>query len=474
MKNVFENLIKMALTMALVACAGQSSDPLKEYDAVKRVPLHEEPSDITIYEAPLLRLEVLGGSEENYGVFTANKRNHIDIKAVQLSQNNIAKISSLGIENFKGADQPTVQRISNDTLRISWSPKESNIPIGRSSTQKRFTVVALYDALGRKAAREEKEITITINRDLQTPQITGTSGLKGIRAQEGKKVTFSVTVKDPNYNGTGIPEIMFPKQMYSNTEAFMADASVYESQNLAIKQNPAYNGSGVFTFFHVLDLEKLPEHRDRKGNIDQNAATVKLCLNIRVNSVENITSGVTQECFDAEYSSQSADVKFASSDRKIIAGKENKIAFSLGTANSLSSLSIKNEKDISNLAGEKSLECNPENDRNTKVNCLLTWTPTCNVKANTARASKLNLKVVSTLNKKSKETAVDEQFEIDHADCEAKEAAEKAEKAAADAKAAQEKAAAEEKAAEEKAVAEAAKKAEETAKQSKDNSENKS
>lgn len=449
--------------MALVACAGQSSDPLKEYDAVKRVPLHEEPSDGSVYEAPLLRLEVMGGSEENYGVFAVNKRSHFDVKAVQLSQDNPAKITSMGIENFKGSDQPTVQRISNDTLRISWSPKETNIPTGRNSTQKRFDVVALYDAFGKKGAREVKEITVTINRDLQTPQITGTSGLKGIKAQEGKKVAFSVTVKDPNYNGSGIPEIMFPKQMYTNTEAFMADASVYETQNLAIKQNPAYNGDGVFTFFHVLDLERLPEHRDRKGNIDQNAATVKLCLNIRVNSVATILSGVTQECFDAEYSSQPADVKFASADRKIIAGKENKIAFSLATSNSLSALSIKNEKEIANLAGEKSIECISENEKNSKLNCLLTWTPTCNAKANTAKASKLNLKVVSTLNNKSKETAIDEQFEIDHTDCEAKAAAEKAEKAAA-----------EEKAAQEKAATEAAKKAQEAANQSKANSENKS
>src|SRR5690606_14269386 len=111
---------------------------------------------------------------------------------------------------------------------------------------------------------------------------------------------------------------------------------------------------------------------------------------------------VTQECFDAEYSSQPAEVNFASNDRKIIAGKENKVAFSLSTANSLSALSIKNDKDISNLAGEKKLECTPENDKNSKVNCLLVWTPTCNAKTNTARASKLNLKVVSTLNKKSK------------------------------------------------------------------------
>lgn len=462
MKNVFENIIKMALTLALVACAGQTSDPLKEFDEVKRVPLHEEESDVTTAEVPLLKLDIVGANEENYGVFTVNKQSHFDVKAVQLSQKNIAKITDMGIDGFTGADKPSVQRVSADTLRISWKPTSNNIPTGKNSAHKRFKVYVTYDALGQTHSTLTRELTVTVDRDLSAPQIKGTSGLKGIKAQEGKKIPFSITVKDPNYSGSGTPEVMFPKQMYTNTEAFMADASVYESQNLAIKQNPAYNGDGTFTFFHILDLSQLPDHRDRKGNVDQNAATVKLCLNIRVNSVADKTSGVTQECFEAEYSSQPAVVQFASADRKIIAGKENKVQFSLSTSNSLSALSV-NNKDIANLAGEKTLECSSENEKNTKLNCLITWTPTCNAKANTAKASKLNLKAVSTLNKKSKDTAINEQFEIDQTGCEAQAAAEKAAKAEADAKAK-----------EEKAAADAAKKAEEAAKKEQAKTEKKS
>lgn len=453
MKNVVGLLLKAGITMALVACAGQSSDPLKDYKDVKAVPAHEQRSEGKTADVPLIRLEVDGGNEMNFGSFNVGKAGHVDVKVrSQGAANKIQTIDDVSISDFSGSDQPTWSK-SGDTVRVFWTPKSTVIPDGKSSARKDFDLTVVATVAGRQTA-ETIRLTFTVDRDVLSPVIKGVNGLSGTKS-EGEKVEFTVDVEDPNANNGGAAPEVFAKVLFNtNTEAYNAGAAAYVTANEKISQNPARTGN-VYRFYLVLHLDKLPPTKDRKGAVDDNAGQVEMCLNIGAESiVAQKTAGTKQVCLTGKYSAQPAKIAFEDNNTKVTAGVENTIRFKVSTENSLSALSVNNAQ-VNNLVGTKKLECTPNDDSKTLLNCAITWTPTCNAKLNTNSAL-VKLVAQSSLNgskAKNSETA-QRQYEIDNSACEAQAKA----KAEADAKAKEEaaKLAAEKKAADEKAKAEAA------------------
>ncbi len=461
MKNVvgliFRNSLKAAVTMALVACAGQSSDPLKDYKDVKLVPKHDKESPDQTASVHMFRILVSRTNEKTYGNFVVGKSGSVEIKLEKLSDKTPIQDSSIDISGFAGNNQPVKKKLSKDTWLLTWKPDAN------SQERIEFTVTAKAIINGKETDGHSKELVFNTSRNVKDPQVKSVTGLN-VNAVEGKNIQFSVVVNDPNYMDVGAPQVFFPPVQYNNTEAFMASAHKLVDENSKLK--PVHEGGGNFRFFYIMDLSKLPQDIDRKGNVDPNAAKVQLCLNIGVASVAGRNSGIVQECLDAKYSAQPPKIELLSANRKVKAGEANSIEVKISNSDGQSKVSLaKPESQIGNLAGAKSVAITAS-DANSET-YTITWTPVCNSKANNQKSSLLRLIAKATLNNASKDSLpLAEQFEIDNSGCEAiakakadaelkaKEEAAAAKKAEADKKAAELEA--QKKVASEKAAADAA------------------
>lgn len=429
MKNAVNLLIKAAVTMTLVACAGQSSDPLKEHKDVKGVPAHHNEAKPSTYTADVQSVQIVGTNEDSFGNFIEGKQGEI---LIQINPK-VARVEKPTFTiDFPLADEPQIVDAGQNKYRIVWTPKAGVIAPGKVSRAIGFAVIV--EANGQF---DEVRPTIVVNKTSMTTKITGIDGLPKSAVNEGDSVKFTVDVLVENYDKVTTPELMILPYRNSNTEAFMANGSVYVEDNKAQGVNPAEMGknSGAFRFYYIMRTRALPDLLDRKGNVDPNAASVQLCFNISAAG-----SGVSVErCVKVNYAAQPAQVTFAKADRKVKAGESNVIDFTLSTLNAGSAISVKDaDKQIKNLSGDKNLVCTATDDKNTQLNCVLAWTPTCVVKSNTASSSVLKLKVDTTMNQQSKSKSIEEKFEVDQSGCEAIAKA----KAEADKKAKEEAAAA--------------------------------
>ncbi|MES2769259.1 MAG: hypothetical protein V4596_08940 [Bdellovibrionota bacterium] len=439
MKNVvgliFRNSLKAAVTVALVACAGQSSDPLKDYKDVKLVPKHDEKSEIQQVEVPMFKIIVGGTTEKTYGTFVVNKKGSVKVDVVQVGSKNKIQDVDLNILNFAGDNQPEVRKSGNSFL-LTWTPKSNALE--RTDFQ-----VSVSAKVAGRLTEQTKDLVFTVSRNLKAPQIKSITGLN-VNAVEGKDLQFSVVVNDPNYVDTGLPRMSFPPVPYDNTEAFTASAHRLIDENPNLK--PVHEGGGNFRFFYIMDMSKLPQDKDRKGKIDPNSSGVRLCLNILVVSVAD-RSIMIEECLDAKYTAQPAKIELLSANRKVKAGESNSIDLKISSTDGQSVVSlVKAESQIANLSGTKTITSLGSDSNSESFN--ISWTPSCNAKANGQKSTLLKLTAKATLGNASKDSTLSEQFEIDISGC---EAAAKA-KADADQKAKEEKAAADLKAKEEKAA----------------------
>ncbi len=450
MKNVTRLLIKAALTTALVACAGQSSDPTKDFKDVKLVKPHEDQHEIQTFELDLFEVETKGSNNLSHGNFTEGKQGKLTVIIKSL----MGKALDANIEflNFPYANEPKVAKTSANTYDVVWTPPTGTVGQGRTSQDVNFDL--------KVTAEGQTEIVpalFLVSRTNDIPKIVNVSGFKdskglALKFEEGSKVKFSVEVEDPNYAGSGLPQVAPLPHRHSNVEAFYANGSGRIDQDYDQRINPVVRGN-KFKFFYTLDLHNLPKYRDGKNKVDERVATVDLCFKLLALSVTKTPSVEAPHCVTVHYKAQGAQIKFESDDNKIVAGKENEVKFSLFTTNSLSEIEVLKMDDVTKaLAGSATLDCPKGN----AVACVLKWNPTCNAKSNSRNKSILRLRVNSTLNGKSIATKYQKQYEIDHTECEAIAK----EKAEADKKAAEEKAAQAKAEAEAKKAAEAAKKEE--------------
>lgn len=460
MKNLsgllIRNSLKAVVTMALVACAGQSSDPLKDYKDVKAVREHNDQSQNQKYEINYASPRITGANETNIVNVVEGKQAEltVDIRP-HVKLNSRPEVTVTG---FELADQPSVIAVSPTISKVVWTSKAGTIAAGANSRQLKVNI-----RVNVNGQFDDLVGVIIVNRTNLIPKIKGADGLKK-EASEGSVINFSVDVQDANYESTGVaPELLIIPYMNSNIEAFMANGSTYVTQNYSQKQNPAALGAGTFRYYYQMNLRNLPDLLDRKGNVDANAAKVDLCFNLRAVSAAGTTSSTVQHCVNVAYSAQPAKIEFASNNRKLSAGQSNTIDINLSSADGASKIALKSSN-LKSLGGD--ISCTASNDKSLEQKCVVSITPAC--KATNTSAS-LKIEATSTLNGKSKSTSTEEKFEIDQSGCEAIAKA----KADADAlakseKEAKAKAAADEKAAKAKADAEAKKLAQEEAKKSKE------
>jgi hypothetical protein len=454
MKYVLPTLVKMAIVMALVACAGQSSDPKKEYKDLKAVPASQSNDPDSPYVPDAQSVMIDGANTTTFGNFIEGKQGELKIRILPHIEN-LEKPTFI-FSDFPSADEPQVVQIEPNLYKLVWTPKAGTIAPGKTSASFSFVVTVMANG-----QHDEIKPVFIVNKNNFSPKINGVDGLENAKIEEGKFITFSVDVKDQNSNNSEAPRLLVLPSRNANTEAFAESAAFFVTDNHAIDLNPKAMPDGTFRFYKVMKINSLPDLLDRKGKVDPNAASIPLCIDFEA-ITSGVSSGTVQKCVTGVYSAQPPVFTFAKADRKVVAGQSNVIDFSVGTANSLSAvsiqaLSVKDSKGIvRNLSIDKALHCDAA-DKKTSLNCTVTWAPSCTAKD---ESSILQIKSVSNLNQKSKNSTTEEQFEIDHSACEAQaiakiEADKKAadERAAAELKAADERAAAELKAKEEKAAA---------------------
>lgn len=448
--------MKVLGLILLVSCAGQSSDPLKDYKDVKAVAKTDVKSDGQIAPVSPFVIKVVGPNEKNYAHISEGKTGSFDIKVEPQSlQTTKISGSTLKLLDFPYAtNKPTIQKKDATTYTVTWTPQVGTIPNGELVDVISFNVLAQPTDAPLQRFGTTHEVTLIVTKTGEVPVILGVDGLPKTVQEGSKPINFTIDIEDPNYNGIRTPKIIFPDIFVNNTEANVAWLRKYVDQNRAQKQNP-YNFPGTkrFRYFYTLDVSKLPVDYDREGKLNLNASYVDMCLDVVALSasgtilsekmqkeVELNSTADRQNCVKAYYTSQPAKMTWLSANKNAVAGKENTFEFKFSTENNLSVIDIpQKEKDaqLKKLSGEKSLEC-ASADKN-EVHCILKWTPTsvCGTKKKFPDAKKvvLNLTTLSTLGETKKTFVQDIQFELSdlESNCAeavaAKEAAQAVEKA---------------------------------------------
>lgn len=264
-----------------------------------------------------------------------------------------------------------------------------------------------------------KSIDVVVNRNSTQPQIIGRTDLKkGV--DEGSQVVFTIDVEDIASAGNPrLPEIQVTPYIYSNTEAYRANASHYVILDDSKQNNPEKIGINRFRFYYILDINQLPLNRDRLGHEIAAAPSVDICFQMRAVSAVATLSDQIQVCTTARYAAQAPQLTFNEQELKAVqSGQDNTISFRAHADHMLAVLSLnKATTQIAGLSGTKSLECAYENDeKKNDLICVLKWKPLCQ-KANSEKS--LTLKVDNELGGKIKTTTEIKEFTIlaDPAQC---------------------------------------------------------
>lgn len=396
------------LSLLFSSCAGQSSNPLDKYPGMKATaPSETQVETQTIAQPDLFEIEVNGSNEINQGQFIEGQNAQTLIRVISKS----TKVSSYRIEmtDFSSTERPTLNVTKDANIfSLNWMPPVGVIPggqLGKSfKAQFLITVTAAENQL-LVGLTKTKVIDVVVNRNNTQPQIIGRTDLKkGL--DEGTQTSFTVDVEDKASAGSPrIPEIQITPYIYSNTEAYRANASQYVVLDDGKKNNPEKIGENRFRFHYILDVDQLPLDRDRQGNKIPAAAAVDICFQMRAVSAVATLSDQVQICTNARYATQAPRLTFNEPELQAVqSAKDNTISFRAHADHPQAVLSIKSPAtQISGLSGIKSLECAYETD--TKKNdliCVLKWKPSCR----TAEAKKsLTIKIENTLGGKTKSTS---------------------------------------------------------------------
>ncbi len=388
-KSIIIGMKALGLTL-LVSCAGQSSDPLKDYKDVKAVPKSNAVSPNQVLPVAPFVIRVKGSSQDTYVNMVEAKPSQFEIE-LSPAQLNTVQISgsTLDIIDFPyAANQPVITKKSAFNYLITWTPQNGTIADGELTTVVPFHIVTRPTDQGLTGLGSEKTIGIIVGKTNGIPKIIGVDGLRE-NTTEGDVLKFSIVIEDPNYNNIRLPIIAFPPVPYSNDEAFMASAHQFTVLDGTKTQNPEVLKNNRFRFHYIMDLTKLPVDFGRDRKINPNSAKVEVCLNILVLSSSGVVSNKKgeavdlktktddQKCTTAVYAAQPAMIAWTDKgDRKVVAGQDNTFKFTLSTLTGLSAIDILNANDqIKKLDGTKSIDCAPTDDSKTKLECTFKWNP---------------------------------------------------------------------------------------------------
>lgn len=409
-KNSFLVLNSLVVSTLLVACAGDSSDPLAKYDNLNGVPPHTEESDKQIADPrnPFI-IEIEGGSSNTSALFTEGIEG---ITEVRVTENNLQGTDYIQLAGAAVVGIPDSEKFTfvntdknPNIFTLKWTPSIGFLQ-GKSSDTFLVTVIAK----SKNGKGKETLLPITVNKSGKIPSIIGTSGIDGKVFTEGDSFDFYVDVKDPNIYDVSQPRII-PVEYESTDRAAFRD-TVVSKPNPTITVNPESQNGNVFRFYRRIALNDIATFRDRHNKEVPNATSIDVCTLIAVQSVTGTTSGSNQYCFKVNYLAQAATITWASElPKQIPAGLEFKANFKVGTQNGLSKVAInKLSTQIAGLSGTKKLEKVSTDDNDKEVEYALTWTPSC-AKANIKKFP-LKLKVDSSLNGKSLSTPLDYEIEV--------------------------------------------------------------
>ncbi len=432
-----------ALLMLLPGCGGQSSDPLKKYKDVKGVPLTEgekQSEAQTVAPVDILTIKIGDIKPKTSGAETPEAQtitspDFIDIKSSEQTNNSnfiegtegkilieikpkSTKITdfSVSLMNFPLQDQPKIELTSTPGVyALTWKPPTGIIPPGAQGSQVKAqlfaTVTGATDSRLIGLAQKPFDIVIFISRNNAQPKILNYTSLeKGV--DEGQKIPFSIEIEDPaSATSPRTPEIQVTPFRYANTEAFVADGSSMLTPDTS-KESIQKISATRWKFNYILNAEHFVDDRDRKGNVDAQSSSVKVCFYIRAISVSNTGSVQPQVCFTGRYAAQAPTLTWEDQNLKEVkSGVEIQIKFSIKSANGLGKTELKDVlKQISSLTGSKSVKCDPIVEQNKESqNCVLTWTPTC---SRTAAVKKLTFKVENTVGEKVKSQSFEKELTV--------------------------------------------------------------
>lgn len=400
-------LASIAILSLLFSCAGQSSNPLDKYPGLKSAP----PSDTqvetqTIAQPDLFEIEVNGSNEINQGQFIEGQTSAALIRVISKSTQVLTY--KIELTDFSSTERPTLNATQEaNVFSLDWTPQVGIIPGGQLGktfkAQFLITVTSAENQLLVGLAKT-KIIDVVVNRNNAQPQIIGRTDLKkGV--DEGTRTAFTVDVEDKAAAGSPkIPEMQITPYVYSNTEAYRANASQYVTLDESKKNNPEKIGENRFRFYYILDVNQLPLNRDRLGHEVPAASSVDICFQMRAVSAVATLSDQIQICTTARYAAQAPLLTFNEPELQAIkSGQDNTISFRAHADHPQAVLTLKGPTtQIAGLSGTKSLECAYESDqKKNDLICVLKWKPSCR----TADAKKtLTLKVDNILDGKTKST----------------------------------------------------------------------
>ncbi len=411
MKANMKNLILVSSLMTiglLTACGSSKSNPLEKYDGIKGIPAetNEKSPQQTALAPQLFTVQVEGDNKANVGHFIEGQESQVLIKVTPRT----ASIQTYTVQliDFTTMERPTISETGTPGVySLNWHP-----PVGTIASGFQQSFKAKIQVLVTKASNsllEEKvtttELDVSVSRDTTPPKIMGNSLPKLV--EEGQETAFSIDVADPaGLTNPRLPEIMFPRYISANTEAYRADGSRFIDLDETREINPERNSSGTYRFYYKLTPEQLPLDRDRRGRPVPSASEVDMCFYVQVMGVSKIPSDQIQLCTKARYAVQAPTITFdETSLTNITAGKEVLINVKVSSAHSKSVIVImKPSLLIAGLTGQKEVNCNFETAeaKNSQV-CVVKWTPAC-VSSTTSVA--LTVKADSNLGNKVKSSSL--------------------------------------------------------------------
>ncbi len=396
MKTRYKTILFLtASNLILSSCNGVSSNPLDKYPGLKTsTPSEQKIETQTIASPDLFDVEIMGANQVNSGQFTEGQISEFFLKvSPKTTQMTNYKIE---LVEFSLTDRPSLSETNQvNVFSVKWTAPVGTIPPGQwgINLNAQFQIIVTHaENKSLVGLSKVKNIDIIVNRNNTQPRITGHTDLTA-GVNEGDKVTFSIDVEDTAGMGSPrLPEIQITPYIYSNTEAYRANASQYILLDDGIKNNPEIRGERKYRFFYLLDVDRLPLDRDRLGHKIPNSLSLDICFQMRAVSAVGTLSNQTQICTKANYAAQLPklylDVKQL---QDLKSGIENTITFQISSDHPLSVVGLKNKDlQIKSLNGKKEINCTNENlDQKNKLLCTLKWTPLCS-KTETKKSLTLN------------------------------------------------------------------------------------
>jgi hypothetical protein len=404
-----------AVSAFMVACAGDSSDPIAEkYPDLKGVEQHDETSDkqVGYQQFPFIITGVEGGSADNTGSFTENKQGQAKIRvyANNLPGKETNVLETVRLEGFPTTESHTIARDRNDPslFILTWTPTK-NFTQAQNSRLVNLQVIAQGKSLATSVSVTEP-ITLVVSKSGEIPELKETSPkFDRLVRTEGDTLKFEIVIKDPNYyQGAPYPKLMiYP---YENTDraAFFDDAST--KVVIDYDHSTRLEGANTFRFFRQISFRDIADFRNRRNQVDPTANSVDVCFLAAAKSITGIESSPRPFCVNVNYLAQEGELVWDSKDPIVVAaGEEKSFGFKITTPNGLSDVKLSAIRDpIVGLSGTKSIE-KIENDNTKEVSYIFKWKPACG--ARNIKKYPIKLEIASTLNGKTRKTPVS--FEVE-------------------------------------------------------------